>query len=68
MDGTIALSKVAFETLPFLSVEKNLKEHLSEWFEFIGALWHNDSIKLVPGAFLNLSAAALLGSKLQSAM
>lgn len=39
MDGTTALSQVSYEILPFLSMEKNLKKSLREWFEFIASLY-----------------------------
>lgn len=59
MDGTIALSQVVYGMPPFLSMEKNLKRSLGEWFEFTGALRHGDSIKLAPRAFPNLFSTAL---------
>lgn len=62
MDGTLALPHVAVEIPLFLTMEKELKKAMGQWFEFLGAIRHPDAMKLAPKAFPSLASAALFWS------
>ncbi|AIJ27435.1 nucleoprotein [Aquatic bird bornavirus 2] len=63
MDATLVIPAVAYEIKEFLKVSSELKSDHGDLFKYLGAIRHQDAIKLAPRNFPNLASAAFYWSK-----